>query len=70
MSRATRRSPRLFVRGRTLLRGCRELLGALGAGAVAVGELCLGWWPQLDGVKADRVKAPKRAKVAPYSIND
>jgi hypothetical protein len=42
----------------------------LGAGAVAVGELCLGWWPQLDGVKADRVKAPKRAKVAPYPIND
>jgi hypothetical protein len=68
MAKGVRRLPRFLVRGRAFARGCGEMLGAARAGAIAIGELCLGRWPQPDRLKPQpKVKPPK---VAPYPVND
>ena len=65
MAQSVRQIPRLLVRVRKTLRGCGEIAGAVGAAAWAIGELCLGRWPQ-----PDRIKPPKATKVAPFPVND
>ena len=66
MTKGARRLPRLRVRIRSTLRGCGEVLSAVGAADIAIGELFLGRWPQPDRIKSP----PEPEKIAPYPIDD
>lgn len=68
MAQGVRKLPRLRVRVRAFLRGVGEVLGAVRAGAIAVGEFLVGWWPQPDRLKPEA--KPEPPKVAPYPVND